>query len=70
MDEHPLDRPIWNSLLTSQKSLASGTGLARRYPADVSPFADVSNSSAESLQALSEMIRQTGLAIALDHVFV
>lgn len=38
---HPLDSPAWASLTGPHASFALGAGLARRYPADVSPFAAV-----------------------------
>jgi ribosomal protein S18 acetylase RimI-like enzyme len=38
---HPLDSAGWASLTGSHASFALGSGLARRYPADVSPFAAV-----------------------------
>jgi len=38
---HPLDRPIWNALTTSQQALAEGGALARRFPLAMAPFADM-----------------------------
>ncbi|WP_432535917.1 GNAT family N-acetyltransferase [Kineococcus arenarius] len=38
MSPHPLDEPVWASLTGAHHHLAEGTGLARRYPPDVSPF--------------------------------
>ncbi len=37
----PLDHPIWSALTTRQKPIAIGNDSARRFPADVAPFADV-----------------------------
>jgi ribosomal protein S18 acetylase RimI-like enzyme len=37
-DLHPLDNPAWASLTGPHARFAEGTGLALRYPADVSPF--------------------------------
>src|SRR5579862_1498393 len=36
---HFLDNPIWSALTTEHQHLALSHGLARRYPADVSPMA-------------------------------
>lgn len=36
---HPLDSAAWASLTGPHAAIALGTGLARRYPPDVSPFA-------------------------------
>ncbi len=51
----PLDRPIWTALTTRHATLALGDTLARRYPADISPFAATENDSPESLAALSTL---------------
>ncbi len=37
-DLHPLDNPAWASLTGPHARFAEGTGLALRYPPDVSPF--------------------------------
>ncbi len=52
---HLLDRPIWSALRTRHAALAEGTGLARRYPSAIAPFAATENEDDESLQALSEL---------------
>jgi len=36
---HPLDHPVWSALTGPQAELALGTGQARRFPAQMSPFA-------------------------------
>jgi predicted GNAT family acetyltransferase len=38
---HPLDQPIWAALTSRHGAFAHGDGLARRYPADMAPFAAV-----------------------------
>ncbi len=54
---HPLDRPIWSALETRQAHFARGDGLARRFPADVSPFvAALDATSPESSLAIAAMI--------------
>jgi ribosomal protein S18 acetylase RimI-like enzyme len=37
--DHPLDNPVWSSLSGPHAGFAEENGSARRYPADVSPFA-------------------------------
>ncbi|HEY0240001.1 MAG TPA: GNAT family N-acetyltransferase [Friedmanniella sp.] len=44
---HPLDSAAWASLTGPHAHFAIGSGLARRYPADVSPFAAVASVEAE-----------------------
>src|SRR5579862_3360974 len=54
---HLLDRPIWTALTTRQAPLAEISGPARRYPADVAPFADMADFSPESFAALHALMR-------------
>jgi ribosomal protein S18 acetylase RimI-like enzyme len=44
MTSRLLDNPIWSSLTTEQAHLSRGTGLGKRYEADVAPFAAVETS--------------------------
>lgn len=53
---HPLDRPIWAALTTRQSHLALGDGLARRFPAEIGPFADMADMSDASFAALGELM--------------
>jgi ribosomal protein S18 acetylase RimI-like enzyme len=41
LDDAVLDNPAWSALVGAHAHLAEGNDLARRYPADVSPFAAV-----------------------------
>ena len=53
-----LDNPIWSALTTGHASLALGSGLARRYPDDVSPLAGLREPTPEAfadLRALSDL---------------
>lgn len=70
--KHPLDRPLWTALSTRHAALARGNGLAKRYPASVSPFAATGNDGEESLQAL-EAIASPGeklLLLMADEIIV
>jgi ribosomal protein S18 acetylase RimI-like enzyme len=52
---HSLDRPIWSALATLQVGFARGDELARRFPADVSPFVagrDTSDAARDAIVAL------------------
>jgi ribosomal protein S18 acetylase RimI-like enzyme len=51
-DPSPLDNPIWHALVTEQSSLALGSGLARRFPAEIGPLCGMENPSAASYDAL------------------
>ncbi|GLK85373.1 GNAT family N-acetyltransferase [Ancylobacter defluvii] len=56
MNPHPLDRPVWTALTSLQAPLAEGGVLARRYPADIVPFAAMADDRAESRRALAALV--------------
>lgn len=60
---HPLDHPIWSALTTTQQHLAEGGALARRYPPEITPFADMADMSGEGFAALGDLM--TGPEIAV-----
>jgi GNAT superfamily N-acetyltransferase len=41
MTTHPLDNPVWHSLIGPHAGFASGSGAARHYPRDVTPFSAI-----------------------------
>jgi ribosomal protein S18 acetylase RimI-like enzyme len=53
---HPLDRVIWESLTTHHRSISLGDDFARRYPADVAPFAATADSSPASWESLHSLV--------------
>jgi len=60
---HPLDHPIWTALTTTQQALAEGDARARRYPTEVTPFAYMSDLSAENFAALAALMSPTDIAV-------
>jgi predicted GNAT family acetyltransferase len=56
LGNHPLDRPIWSALQTRQAHFSSNGSLARRFPADVSPFVAVAENNAEAIAAAVKLI--------------
>jgi len=60
---HPLDHPVWNALITRQQELAEGRALARRYPPDIAPFADMADMSPQSFRALGALMSQSDMAV-------
>ena len=60
---HPLDHPIWTALTTTQQALAEGGARARRYPTEVTPFADMPDLSAENFAALAALMSPTDIAV-------
>jgi len=56
MTSHPLDYPIRTALMTRQAHLAEINGPARRYPADVAPFASVEAQTPENWEALHALM--------------
>ena len=53
---HLLDYPIRAALMTRQERIAEINGPARRYPADIAPFASVEEQSSENWAALHALM--------------
>ena len=51
-----LDRPIWHALAGRQAEFAIGAGEARRFRADVSPFAACADDSPDALGAVAALM--------------
>lgn len=66
MSAHPLDRPIWDALAHRHAGFALGGSRARRYRADISPFAAARDSSPEALAALAALLPAEGGAVLLE----
>jgi ribosomal protein S18 acetylase RimI-like enzyme len=60
---HPLDRPIWNALISRQQALAEGGALARRYPPAIAPFAATADTSSQSFAALGALMSGPEIAV-------
>jgi predicted GNAT family acetyltransferase len=60
---HPLDHPIWTALTTTQLALAEGDARARRFPTEMTPFADMPDLSAENFAALRAMMSSNDIAV-------
>ena len=54
--DHPLDRPAWSALTTTQKSLALGSAQAVRLRPEMGVFVAAADVSAPSLAAMGELI--------------
>lgn len=65
-EPHPLDRPAWSALQTTQRHLARGAGAALRYDGDHAIFAATGDHEPASLAALGALIGATGPAIVLE----
>ena len=51
-----IENPFWQALETEHASFAIGSELARRYPADILPFAAIPRATVESARALRELL--------------
>lgn len=51
-----LDHPIWSALQSGHQHLAIGDELARRYPADIAPFAAMREAIPEAYAALHALL--------------
>ncbi|MGA0564308.1 GNAT family N-acetyltransferase [Ancylobacter sp. VNQ12] len=56
MNAHLLDRPIWSALAGGHAPLAQGGPLARRYAAEIVPFAAARDAGAGALRALAALV--------------
>lgn len=67
-----LDNPIWAALATRHAHLAEGDRRARRYPAGISPFAAIPETSPETLAALAALAKpgETLMLIQADAIAV
>ena len=63
-DDDPLLDPAWNALETEHVRFAVGDGRARRYPADVVPFAALADNNADNLTKLGALLT------AGEHVYL
>jgi predicted GNAT family acetyltransferase len=54
---HPLDRPVWESLITDHASLSEGNALARRFARDVHLFAAACDDTPAALAALAALVK-------------
>jgi predicted GNAT family acetyltransferase len=61
-----LSTPIWQALGTRQAHLGEANVLARRYQADVAPFAAVAEELPEAFDALAELMRPGEIAAVLS----
>ncbi len=52
----PFPNPFWQALTTEQSAVAIGSALARRYPADVIPFAGLHEPTPAALNALKDLL--------------
>jgi predicted GNAT family acetyltransferase len=52
-----LDHPIWTALTTRQAHLGQGNSVARRYHADVAPFAALSAETPAAYEALHQLLQ-------------
>ncbi|WP_426440623.1 GNAT family N-acetyltransferase [Bradyrhizobium genosp. P] len=53
---HPLDRVIWEALVSRHKSLAQGDDRARRYPAAFGPFGATVDATPDSYRSLVPLL--------------
>lgn len=64
-NSHPLDEVIWRALTSVQEAFAEGAGRARRYPAEIAPFAATIDFERPSFEALLTLMGASGDRIAL-----
>jgi predicted GNAT family acetyltransferase len=68
-DFTPLENPVWSSLTTGHRAMARTSGLAMRYPSDISPLSAIRESSREAfadLRALTQPGEVVGLVTGFE----
>ena len=60
MTPHPLDRPVWNALVSRWAGIARGDGRAWRVDPAIGPFAAAAETSPAGLAALAALVPQDG----------
>lgn len=60
---HPLDNPIWSSLLTEHSALAISNHGARRYPSAIGPLSGILRQSPENYKALRPLAGPGGIVV-------
>ena len=63
MDDHCLNRPVWNALVTEHAGFSIGSLRARCFESDISPFGAACDESAESLAELGSLTASAGRLI-------
>ncbi|MBI1258845.1 MAG: GNAT family N-acetyltransferase [Chloroflexi bacterium] len=67
MTSSVLDKPYWHSLNTYHADFAIGTGLAKRYPADIMSITAIPDQSEAALRDLAQIVAQ-GEVVLIDGV--
>jgi ribosomal protein S18 acetylase RimI-like enzyme len=52
----PFPNPFWQALITEQSTVATGSPIARRYPADIIPFAGLREPTQTAMTALRDLL--------------
>lgn len=64
--DHPLDRPVWNALISRQAGIALGDARAMRFAPDYGVFAAAADGSQASLAALAALVPAVGGVAAVE----
>jgi ribosomal protein S18 acetylase RimI-like enzyme len=66
-DQHLLDQPMWNSLITSHAPFAIGDGLARTYIPDIGPLTGLAEQSPAAYEHLHRLVEPNSLQALFLH---
>lgn len=59
--EHILDNPVWNALISGNKTLSNGNEKAKYFAKEVSPFAGIKDLSQSNFESLHDIIPDESL---------
>ncbi len=68
MENHPLDNPVWESLISRHRALALRDSEAARYPAQVAPFLGVADEQFDVSTALAALVPANDTVLLLGRV--
>ena len=66
-DQHLLDQPMWNSLITSHTPFAISDGLARTYIPDIGPLTGLAEQSPAAYEHLHRLVEPNSLQALFLH---
>jgi ribosomal protein S18 acetylase RimI-like enzyme len=63
-----LDNPVWNAMISGNRSLSSGNDHAKYFDKEVSPFVALSENAPENFRTLFELLPRNGPALFFSPV--
>jgi ribosomal protein S18 acetylase RimI-like enzyme len=65
--DHLLDNPVWNALISGNKSFSNDNDRAKFFPKSVSPFVALRENTAENLMILHDLVPAGSTSLLITH---